>query len=219
VFVFLMGRIGVIAAPALPGTRGSMAFDGKALAVLLAIVLTFALAWMLWARLVRRLGWGVRPHPEVVGLSLLVVLVSLCAVVWIGNPYTALLLVGATHLWLVLAAPELRPRRLGAIGVYLLGLLPLALLIAFYAHQFGLGPGALAWSAVDLVAGGHVGLGSALLWSVALGAAAAAGMLVLGRPNVPLAAGTGGGREITIRGPLTYAGPGSLGGTESALRR
>ena len=26
-------------------------------------------------------------------------------------------------------------------------------------------------------------------------------------------------REITIRGPLTYAGPGSLGGTESALRR
>jgi hypothetical protein len=25
--------------------------------------------------------------------------------------------------------------------------------------------------------------------------------------------------EITIRGPLSYAGPGSLGGTESALRR
>jgi hypothetical protein len=24
---------------------------------------------------------------------------------------------------------------------------------------------------------------------------------------------------ITMRGPLTYAGPGSLGGTESALRR
>jgi hypothetical protein len=25
--------------------------------------------------------------------------------------------------------------------------------------------------------------------------------------------------RITVRGPLTYAGPGSLGGTESALRR
>jgi hypothetical protein len=24
--------------------------------------------------------------------------------------------------------------------------------------------------------------------------------------------------EVTIRGPMTYAGPGSLGGTESALR-
>jgi len=25
--------------------------------------------------------------------------------------------------------------------------------------------------------------------------------------------------RITVRGPVTYAGPGSLGGTESALRR
>ena len=29
----------------------------------------------------------------------------------------------------------------------------------------------------------------------------------------------GGETVVTIRGPLTYAGPGSLGGTESALRR
>ena len=29
----------------------------------------------------------------------------------------------------------------------------------------------------------------------------------------------GSGTMFTIRGPLTYAGPGSLGGTESALRR
>jgi len=28
-----------------------------------------------------------------------------------------------------------------------------------------------------------------------------------------------GGGEIKTRGPLSYAGPGSLGGTESALRR
>ena len=26
-------------------------------------------------------------------------------------------------------------------------------------------------------------------------------------------------RPVTVRGPVTYAGPGSLGGTESALRR
>jgi hypothetical protein len=26
-------------------------------------------------------------------------------------------------------------------------------------------------------------------------------------------------RPVSIRGPLSYAGPGSLGGTESALRR
>jgi hypothetical protein len=31
--------------------------------------------------------------------------------------------------------------------------------------------------------------------------------------------GTDDSTEITIRGPAYYAGPGSLGGTESALRR
>src|SRR5207244_2648869 len=35
----------------------------------------------------------------------------------------------------------------------------------------------------------------------------------------PYAAGPGGPEEVTVRGPVTYAGPGSLGGTESALRR
>jgi len=29
----------------------------------------------------------------------------------------------------------------------------------------------------------------------------------------------GSGESIRTRGPLSYAGPGSLGGTESALRR
>jgi hypothetical protein len=64
-----------------------------------------------------------------------------------------------------------------------------------------------------------VGLGAALLWSVALGCAAAMTRLVLTqappvrRPAAPEI------DEITIRGPLSYAGPGSLGGTESALRR
>jgi hypothetical protein len=29
----------------------------------------------------------------------------------------------------------------------------------------------------------------------------------------------GGPGQITVRGPVTYAGPGSLGGVESTLRR
>ena len=45
------------------------------------------------------------------------------------------------------------------------------------------------------------------------------------QPRVERAAGRrtrrapGPSSEITVRGPVTYAGPGSLGGTESALRR
>jgi hypothetical protein len=105
------------------------------------------------------------------------------------------------------------------LALVAIGLLPLALLMAFYAHQLGLGPGRVAWMAVLLVAGGHIGAPAALLWSVALGCTTATAMLAL-----TLGSSTPGPRdddmkEVTIRGPLSYAGPGSLGGTESALRR
>ena len=102
----------------------------------------------------------------------------------------------------------------------LVGLLPLLVLIAFYARELGLGPPRLAWSAVLLLAGGHVGLLGAIAWSVGLGCAAAAAAVALAAP--PAAPRRAGGEEpmpITSRGPLSYAGPGSLGGTESALRR
>ena len=72
---------------------------------------------------------------------------------------------------------------------------------------------------VLLLAGGHIGLPAALLWSIGLGCAAATVMLSL-TSGPPLAgAGDEPYEEITIRGPMSYAGPGSLGGTESALRR
>jgi hypothetical protein len=44
-------------------------------------------------------------------------------------------------------------------------------------------------------------------------------MLALREPVAMPAPPVGKPPEITIRGPLSYAGPGSLGGTESALRR
>jgi hypothetical protein len=126
------------------------------------------------------------------------------------------------HLWLLIAAPELRPRRGIALALVAAGLAPLALLIAFYARQLGYGPGRTAYEAVLLVAGGHVGLGSALLWSLAFGCAVAVALVAALPPPEPFGDGVidrDERAEITIRGPLSYAGPGSLGGTESALRR
>jgi len=135
------------------------------------------------------------------------------------NPFTALLLIPALHLWLLLASPELRPRRLGSLVLLVLGVVPLLLLMAFYARELGLGPGEVAWTAVLLVAGGQIGLGGALLWSVGLGCAAAAALVALGSPEPAAGATAPTESRVTIRGPISYAGPGSLGGTESALRR
>ena len=227
VFCWLLGQLGIIAAAtSVPAPDGSLPFDAGAVTGLVAVALTFALSWMLLGSLMRRLGIAqpvFRPDGEAAGLPPVLLLTGLACLVWIGNPYTALLLVPALHLWLLIAAPELRPRRGLALGLVALGIAPLALLIAFYGHQLGYGFGRTAWEAVLLVAGGHVGFGSALLWSLAFGCAAAAAM-VAALPPAELG-GVGGGHldheplEITIRGPLTYAGPGSLGGTESALRR
>jgi hypothetical protein len=179
----------------------------------------------------RQLALPVRPRADPAGLALVLVLGALAVVVWALDPYTALLLVPALHLWLLLAEPE-RSRAGGAasgrgaaLGLVALGAAPLVLLIAFYAHRLGLGAGETAHTAILLLAAGRVGLLGAVLWSVALGCLAAALMLALadessraldrGEPEEVFP----GGAPPPIRGPMSYAGPGSLGGTESALRR
>jgi hypothetical protein len=224
-FCYLLGLLGVLgAAPPVPVLPSALPLDGTALTAVVAVLLTFALAWLLWGVLVRRVGWGERPDPEVAGLSLLAVAVAVGLVAWVGNPATALLALPALHLWLAFASPlrleiDRRVGRAGALALVALGVLALVLLVAFYAHQLGLGVVGVAWMAVLLLAGGHVAFASAILWSMAFGCAAAAAMLAA-MPRAPIAgADRIDGVEITMRGPMSYAGPGSLGGTESALRR
>jgi hypothetical protein len=171
------------------------------------------------------MGLAVRPAPEAAGsdasgIATLLVLLALACVVWAFDPYTALLIVPGLHLLLPVASPERRPRPIAGLALLVLALIPLGLLLAFYAHQLGYGLGGLVWTAVLLFAGGHIGVLAAALWSVAFGCAAAIGLVALTPPADPLGgSGPDEHPEITIRGPLSYAGPGSLGGTKSALRR
>ena len=219
-FAFLLGVVGIIgAAPGEPIPPDALAFGASAATTVAAVLLALALAWLVWPMLVRRLGLSVRPTSDAAGVGMLLVLLPLAVVVWIANPMAALLLLVAVHAWLLIASPELRPRPLAALGLVAAGFLPLAMLIAFYAADLGLGPGRVAWMAVLLVAGGHIGFSAALLWTLSLGCAAAAVMLSLTVGSSLLDGDGGDADEITIRGPLSYAGPGSLGGTASALRR
>jgi len=218
-FAFLIGVLGIVAAPAEPIPPDALTFGGSAAATVASVLLALALAWLVWPALMRRLGLDARPSSDAAGVGMLLVMVALAVVVWIVNPVAALLLLPAVHLWLLIVSPELRPRPLAGVALVLAGLLPLVALIAFYADQLGLGPGRVAQLAVLLVAGGHIGLAGALLWIVALGCAAAALLLALTAGSTALGGGDEPVDEITIRGPLSYAGPGSLGGTRSALRR
>ena len=91
----------------------------------------------------------------------------------------------------MIVSPEHRPRPPVALALVALALAPLALLASFYADQLGLGPGELAWTAVLLLAGGHVGILGALMWSLVLGCVAAGAILATHRAR-PDERGVGG---------------------------
>jgi peptidase M28-like protein len=234
VFAMLLGSLGAIPAPRPPVSEAALPFDSHALEAVMASALVLVLAWLAWPALMRRLALPVRPRTDAAALGMLLVLGGLTAVVWVLDPLTALLLLPALNLWLVLAAapPGWNAGgggggggRLQALLLVALGVLPLALLVAFYAHQLHLGPGGVAHTALLLLAGGRIGLAGAVLWSVAFGCLAAALLVALAPSEVgeddtsEPRAWPDDHEPIKIRGPLSYAGPGSLGGTESALRR
>jgi hypothetical protein len=100
--------------------------------------------------------------------------------------------------------------------VLLLAGLALPILVAAqYAMALGLTPLQAAWSWVLLIGGGGFGLTAAIEWSLFLGCAASVVAIAASSGRQPRPESL----PVTIRGPITYAGPGSLGGTKSALRR
>jgi hypothetical protein len=145
----------------------------------------------------------------------LLVLCGTSLAVWATNPFAALLLVPALHLWMWVVDPEMRPPALVRLMLILVGLVPPVLIAMYYASALGLGPIGMAWNGVLLLAGGHVGPVVALEWSFALGCFASVAVIASQSHRQDHAEPA----PVTIRGPVTYAGPGSLGGTESALRR
>jgi hypothetical protein len=219
-FTRLLGASGILAvAPQAPLPPSGLKLDAAAIRAVASVVLVLVLAWLMWPMLLRRLGVSARPAPEAAGVTTLLVLLIVSVAVWAVNPFAALLLVPAAHVWLLLVPAQLRPRAPGALALVAIGVLPLALLIAFFARELGFGVGQVAWTAVLLLAGGHVGIVASLTWSLLLGCAAAMAMCALRTPPSARTPDLAAPVEITIRGPLSYAGPGSLGGTESALRR
>jgi hypothetical protein len=222
--VLLARLIGVIkVAPPGPVAAGAIPLGsgGAALLVVMAIVLLTGSAGV--GLLVRRLPTRTRTSRRPLeGLgsdgALAGLLVVMCLVtfgIWLSNPFAAFLLVPALHLWLWAISPDMRvplPLRLVLIAV---GIAPAVLVVGYYANELGYGPINVVWEMVLLLAGHGVSIIAAIEWSVVLGCLLSAVTLSLlaarGSRTVPT--------PVTVRGPITYAGPGSLGGTKSALRR
>lgn len=217
-FVLLLTALGVLGpTPAGAILPRAIPLGGSAAAALAAAALVLVLAWLGWAALVRRIGLTRLPDEETGGLAVCVVLLAATVASIFVAPYTLVLSLLALHLWLLLADAELRPPRFAGALLVLGGLAPLAAIVLYYALHYGYDPVQVAWSAMNLIASGQVTPAGAVLWCLGFGAAAGAA-LVVAAPREAYGAPPEE-RQITTRGPLGYAGPGSLGGTESALRR
>jgi hypothetical protein len=189
--------------------------------VTLVLALLMIMAGLALApRLGRLLGVRVkRPEQDgadpAAGIAMSLVLSLVAVAMWLTNPFAAVLLVPALHAWMWLGCAQAPIPRVAKVAGVILGAVPPALAVLYYAATLKLSPVGVLWNGVLMIANGQIGLATALLWSVVLGCFAGMLALAVRRPH----------REQepqparSVRGPASYAGPGSLGGTRSALRR
>jgi hypothetical protein len=217
----LIGVLGI--APPGPVAAGAIPLSGGGVALLAVVALVLLGGLAAVASLARRLPTRIRTSrrtPESAGsdgatAGLLVVMCGVTFAIWLTNPFAAFLLIPALHLWLWAISPDLRvplPARLALIAV---GIAPVVLVVAYYANKLGYGPGDVVWEMTLLLAGHGVSIVAAVEWSVVLGCLVSAATLSVLAARGSRTVVT----PVTVRGPVTYAGPGSLGGTKSALRR
>lgn len=197
-----------------PPAPDAYPLDGAAAATLGVSLAAGILAWLLVRpSLKRHAPEAARGGPGAVTA------VALCAVatlVWLVNPFTALLLVPAVHLWMLAMLAGGHLRRGTAIAAVAVGLAPPLAAGAVYLDRLGLNPVEALWYLWLLVGGHAIGPLSTLLLCTLAGVAASAFAVMAARVG---AAPPAEPEAPSVRGPAGYAGPGSLGGTESALSR
>jgi len=147
--------------------------------------------------------------------ALMLVLCVVTLALWLENPFAAGLMVIALHSWLWIVGPENRLRAPWAVVLLLAGLVPGILAALYYMMVLGLGLAPAAWNAVLMLAGGDYSVTAALEWSIVLGCVISLALMMVRIARQPRPADA----PVTIRGPVTYAGPGSLGSTQPTIRR
>jgi hypothetical protein len=105
------------------------------------------------------------------------------------------------------------------VALLAVGVLPLLAVVLYYMSRLSMNPVEALWYLYLLVTSGAVGVAAALLGCVFVGVTACLIAVMAARARRPPAARMEEPQQPTVFGPGGYAGPGSLGGTESALRR
>ena len=216
-WIRMLGLVGAVDAPLGPVLPDALPLRGWNIVALVSAPLVLALTWIgVRGAIVERLGLPASVSAGGAAAALGLVITVLAVLVWLVNPFAAALLVGAAHGWLFASAPGTETSTRTRILLVLLGLVLPAVMVLHYCLALDLGPLDMAWLAVIITAGGHVSPLAALFLSVLAGTFVGVVAVVRTRRRVTREAEPD---PIRTRGPIGYAGPGSLGGTESALKR
>lgn len=202
---YLLGLVGIVPRPGFPYDPGLHPAGAEAPIAFAAILAACLLAALLIRPL--RTPLDVEAHTLAAAGGLLTGLAVLG--IWFLNPYLALLLAPAAHVWLLPARAAGPPRAAVLALVAVLSLAPVLAAFVTVSDRLDLGLAA-PWHLLLWIESGQVGLATALLWCALLG-----GLLAC---VTAAAASRRPGVEASVLGPGAYAGPGSLGATPSALR-
>ena len=213
----VLGISGALPAPPGPVAPWDLQLTSGQAAALASVALALAGA-VLIVRMLTRPGKAARGNPAAgaAGAAAGALVCGVALAVWIVNPFAAALLLPAAHLWLFLGAPQTRLRGPVAWVALAVGLLAPLLVAVAELRALRVGPVELARTWLVATAGGHVSAWSALAVGVLAGSLVMLVRVLLARRRLEAIAPE---ERSRTRGPASYAGPGSLGGTESALRR
>jgi hypothetical protein len=218
---WLMSLVGLIDdAPPAPLDPRAVNFDGTALSALIATSFTAALIWIFLR------AWGVRRGQEAAapsaGCAVSLVMAAVAMPIAVLNPFAALVLVPAVHLWMLATLTDVRLRP--SLVMVVIGLVPILAVIAYLLWRLGLSPPAGAYYVLLLVTGNQTGLLTTLACIVLLAVTLSVCAILIARARRGEPTSRRGDRapeppRPRIFGPGGHAGPGMLGGTQSGAGR
>jgi hypothetical protein len=202
---YVLGFVGLIPDPRFPYDPALFPPGVKAPIAFVALALAGALA----ALLIRPMRTPLDSEPHTLAAASGIVTGLALAGIWLINPFLALLLAPAAHVWVLPARAAGPPRAWVMTLLGLLALAPAFAAAASVADQLGLGLSG-PWHLLLMIVDGQLGFGLCLLWCVMLG-----GLIACVSATAARAPAESTPESVSTRGPRGYAGPGSLGGAPS----
>lgn len=203
-----LGIVGLIPDPAFPYDPTAFPAGVRAPIAIIALIAAFSLAGLLIRPMRTPLDSEAHTLAAAGGLMCGGALIG----IWALNPYLALLLAPAAHVWLLPARAAGPPRAAIVGGFALLSLGGAIAAFVTVATALDLGLSA-PWHLLLMIVGGQIGLGTSLLWCLLIGgliACVSAGAAQ--RKPLP-------SESVALRGAGSHVGPGALGSLPAAESR